>query len=180
MNSYVILVIALFILLLFIIITYNSIIHLKKKVEQSSSTIEVYLKQRFDLIPNLVETVKEYAKYESETLENVTKMRKNYLDNTSNLDEGAKLNNECNKIVFLSEKYPELKANENFLNLQKSLSKMESQLQAARRIYNSDVTIYNTKIYSFPSNIVAKIFGFKEAKLFEIETIEKENIKVNL
>ncbi|MBR1883601.1 MAG: LemA family protein [Clostridia bacterium] len=166
--------------LLIIIVQYNSMVSLKKKVEQSSSSIEVYLKQRFDLLPNLVETVKAYAKYEKETLEKIIEMRKQYMNNSSDLEEGARLNNECDKVVFLAEKYPELKADAQFLNLQKNLSKLESQLQAARRIYNSNVTIYNTKISVFPNNILAGIFGFKTANLFNINENEAKNINVNL
>lgn len=172
-------IITIIIIFLFIIISYNSIVNLHKKVEQSKSTIEVYLKQRFDLIPNLVDTVKAYAQYEKETLEKIISLRESYLKDTSNLEKGYILNSKCNDVILLAEKYPDLKSSDNFLHLQKNLTKMESQLQAARRIYNSDVTMYNTKILSFPTIIIAKIFGFKEASLFDIKDNEKDNIKID-
>lgn len=159
---------------------YNTLVSLKRKYEQSASGIEVYCQQRFDLIPNLVETVKEYAKYEKQTLENITNLRAKYND-TKDLTIGEELNNKMNNLIALVENYPELKASEQFLNLQKSLVKTENQLQAARRIYNIDVTNYNTKISVIPYNIIAKIFKFKPAKLFEIEDKSNmENVDVEL
>lgn len=167
-------------LIIVIIIMYNTLVSLKRKYEQSASGIEVYCQQRFDLIPNLVETVKEYAKYEKQTLENITNLRAKYND-TKDLTIGEELNNKMNNLIALVENYPELKASEQFLNLQKSLVKTENQLQAARRIYNIDVTNYNTKISVIPYNIIAKIFKFKPAKLFEIEDKSNmENVDVEL
>ena len=167
-------------LIIVIIIMYNTLVSLKRKYEQSASGIEVYCQQRFDLIPNLVETVKEYAKYEKQTLENITNLRAKYND-TKDLTIGEELNNKMNNLIALVENYPELKASEQFLNLQKSLVKTENQLQAARRIYNIDVTNYNTKISVVPYNIIAKIFKFKPAKLFEIEDKSNmENVDVEL
>ena len=159
---------------------YNTLVSLKRKYEQSASGIEVYCQQRFDLIPNLIETVKEYAKYEKQTLESITSLRTKYND-TKDLAIGEELNNKMNTLIALVENYPELKASEQFLNLQKSLVKTENQLQAARRIYNIDVTNYNTKISVIPYNIIAKIFKFKPAKLFEIEDKSNmENVDVEL
>lgn len=167
-------------LIIVIIIMYNTLVSLKRKYEQSASGIEVYCQQRFDLIPNLVETVKEYAKYEKQTLESITSLRTKYND-TKDLAIGEELNNKMNTLIALVENYPELKASEQFLNLQKSLVKTENQLQAARRIYNIDVTNYNTKISVIPYNIIAKIFKFKPAKLFEIEDKSNmENVDVEL
>lgn len=167
-------------LIIVIIIMYNTLVSLKRKYEQSASGIEVYCQQRFDLIPNLVETVKEYAKYEKQTLESITSLRTKYKD-TKDLAIGEELNNKMNNLIALVENYPELKASEQFLNLQKSLVKTENQLQAARRIYNIDVTNYNTKISVVPYNIIAKIFKFKPAKLFEIEDKSNmENVDVEL
>lgn len=164
-----------------IISTYNKLVRLSKKVSQSAGTIDVYLKQRFDLIPNLVETVKGYAKYEEEVLEKIVKLRQEYADNSNdNMNVNATLNDKYNKLIAIVESYPELKANESFLNLQKQLSKTESQLQAARRIYNSEVTEYNTKVLTFPSNVIAGIFGFKEIALFEIKAEEKENVDIKI
>lgn len=170
------------IILIFIIvlIQYNTLIKKRKIVEQELATIDVYLTQRFDLIPNLVECVKAYTKHESEIFKTITQMRTQYM-NTKDLEEGKKLNTECNKLIAYIENYPDLKASEQYLLLQKKLSKIESQLQAARRLYNGAVTAYNTKISVVPINIIAKIFKFKEAKLFEIEAPDvKENIDVNL
>lgn len=170
------------IILIFIIvlIQYNMLVKTKKRVEQEASTIDVYLTQRFDLIPNLVECVKAYTEHEEELLEKITKMRAQYM-NTKDLEEGEKLDSECNKLIAYIENYPDLKASEQYLLLQKKLSKIESQLQAARRLYNSAVTTYNTKISVVPINIIAKIFKFKEAKLFEIDEPEvKENVNIKL
>lgn len=170
------------IILIFIIvlIQYNMLVKTKKRVEQEASTIDVYLTQRFDLIPNLVECVKAYTEHEEELFEKITKMRAQYM-NTKDLEEGEKLDSECNKLIAYIENYPDLKASEQYLLLQKKLSKIESQLQAARRLYNSAVTTYNTKISVVPINIIAKIFKFKEAKLFEIDEPEvKENVNIKL
>ena len=174
-----ILIIILVVLALFVLITYNSLVSKKHKVAQARSSIDVYLNQRFDLIPNLVETVKGYAKHEKEIFEETIRLRTSYF-NSKDLDEASLLNSKCNSILAIAENYPELKANENFLSLQKSLSKMENQLQAARRLYNVEVTDYNTKLNVVPTNIIAKIFNFKEEKLFEIEEYKKENIDINI
>lgn len=167
-------------LVIIILFEYNSLVRRKKKVEQEASTIDVYLTQRFDLIPNLVECVKAYTKHESELFENITKMRAEYM-NSKNLQEGEKLCTKCDELVAIAENYPELKASEQYLSLQQKLAKIESQLQAARRLYNCAVTDYNTKISVVPTNILANIFNFKEAKLFELQTPEaKDNIKIDL
>lgn len=163
---------------LFFIVEFNTFIKLKNKIKQSKSSIEVYLNQRFDLIPNLVECVKEYEHYEENLLTNITKLRTEYNNQINkDLNKANIINSELNKIVAIAESTPNIKANEQFLNLQKSLIKMESQLQAARRIYNGDVTLYNTTIKSFPNNIFAKLFKFEEMELFKIEKYKKENIK---
>lgn len=167
------------IILLYMLFTYNLFISKKNKVKQAYSGIDVYLTQRFELIPNLIECVKGYMTYEKETLEKVTEMRKEYLKN-KNLKDGEILDNECNRILAIAENYPELKASEQFLNLQKNLSKMESQLQAARRIYNMEVTAYNNCILMFPNNILANILNFREETLFKAEEQVQNNIQVNI
>ena len=167
------------IILLYMFFTYNSFVSRQNKVKQAYSGIDVYLTQRFDLIPNLVECVKGYMTYEQETLEKISEHRTKYLQN-KNLKDAENLNNECNTILALAENYPELKASEQFLNLQKNLSKIESQLQAARRIYNVEVNNYNNKVLMFPSNILAKFFGFKEEEFFQAEEQAQNNIKVNI
>lgn len=179
MSIFLIILIILIILLLIILKQYNSLVKLKNKVQQAESGIDVYLNQRFDLIPNLVECVKGYAKHEQQVLENITQLRAEY-SKSKNLKEAEKLNNGINQVIAIAEQYPELKASEQFLNLQRNLSKIESQLQAARRIYNNELTKYNTKITTVPSNIIAGLFGFKEANLFTIEEYKKENIKIDL
>ena len=141
-------------IILIVLTQYNSITKLKMKVKQSKSGIEIYLQQRFDLIPNLVQVVKEYMNYEKETLQKIIELRTQYIE-TKDLKVSETLNNQLNNIIAVAENYPELKASEQFLNLQKNLSKIESQLQAARRIYNNDVTKYNTKINLVPYNIIA-------------------------
>lgn len=175
-----ILAILLILILIFIMIEFNTFIRLRNKIKHSKSGIEVYLNQRFDLIPNLVECVKGYTKYEEQTLSKITNLRSQY-NNAKNKDLklGEELNNEFNNLLAVGESNPDLKASEQFLNLQRSLEKMESQLQAARRIYNGDVTLYNTTISTFPNNFFAGIFGFKEEDLFQIEEYKKKNVKPN-
>ena len=161
----IIAIIIVIIILILFLIQYNILTKLRIKVQQSKSVIDVYLQQRFDLIPNLVQVVKEYSSYEKETLQKIVELRIKY-NETKNIEISELLNNNLNQLIATSESYPELKANEQFLILQKNLSKMENQLQAARRIYNNNVTKYNTKISVIPYNIIAKIFGFKEERLF--------------
>lgn len=161
-----------------IIAKYNKIIKLQNRVKSSESGIDIYLNQRFDLIPNLVECVKGYAKHEKELLEKIVKQRTAY-SQSKNLKNASELNNNMNRIIAVAENYPELKASEQFLNLQNNLVKMESQLQAARRIYNMDVQRYNSAIQTVPNNIIAKMFGFKEKEFFQIEEYKRENITIN-
>ena len=169
------------IIILIVFSMYNTLVKIRNKVKQAESGIDVYLNQRFDLIPNLVECVKGYSKHEKDVFENIVKLRTEYMNNKkTDLKQAEKINNNMNQIIAVAENYPELKASEQYLNLQKNLSKIESQLQAARRIYNNEVTKYNTKIATVPSNIIAGLFGFKEASLFTIEEYKKENIEINL
>lgn len=170
--------IILIVLAIFIILEYNICVRLRNKVKQAESSIDVYLNQRFDLIPNLVECVKGYKIYEERLLTKLVEKRNIYKDNP-NLKEATDLNSEMLSLVGIAEGYPSIKANEQFLKLQEALTRMESQLQAARRIYNGDVTVYNTKITTFPTNIIAKIFNFREEDLFEIEEYKKE-LKIDL
>lgn len=161
------------IIITIIFLQYNSIVKLKIKVEQSKSGIDVYCQQRFDLIPNLIEIVKGYMNYEERALIELTELRNQFAD-TKDLKIGEILNTKMNNVITVVENYPKLKSSEQFLNLQKNLEKVESQLQAARRIYNNDATNYNIKISMIPFNIIARICKFDKVKLFEItETIEK-------
>ncbi len=180
METWQVLLILLVILFVYILIVYNKLVKGKLHVEQAKSSIDIYLKQRFDLIPNLVECVKTYCKYEKETLTEIARLREIY-NNSKDLETGSILNNKFNTLIAVAENYPELKANEQFLMLEKNLAKIENQLQAARRLYNTEVTSFNTKINMFPSSIIANLGGFKPAKLFELENEqERKNINVEL
>lgn len=177
----IVLAIILVLLIIFVIIEYNSMVKLKKQMNNSYSVIDVYLQKRFDLIPNLVEVTKGYANYEKDILKEITEYRTSYNQNKDK-ESLNKLNDEYNNLMIVVENYPDLKASEQFLKLQKSLIKVESELQAARRIYNTDTTKYNTKLNVFPSNIIAKLFGFKEGELFELEdrTVQGKNVQVDI
>ena len=155
-------------IILWAIISYNKMNRLRLNIEKSKSGIDVYCQQRFDLIPNLVEVVKEYTHYEKNVLETITSLRMQYAQ-TKDLKLVQEVNERLNTLLVQAEHYPDLKANEQFTQLQKSLLKMESQLQAARRIYNDDVTTYNIAIQSFPAKLLAPILGFKTAALFELQ-----------
>lgn len=168
-------------ILVFVIIEFNKFVILKNKIKQSKSSIEVYLNQRFDLIPNLVECVKGYAKYEESVYSNIAKLRAEYSNQKNkNLKKASELNTQVNNLLAIGENNPNLKASEQFSALQKSIEKMESRLQAARRVYNGDVTLYNIAISTLPGNLIAMCFGFKEEELFEIEEYKKKNVNINL
>ncbi len=181
MHWWIILIIVLVLIVLYVISIYNSLVSLRNKVDDQKSQIDVELKRRFDLIPNLVETVKGYTKHEKETLEDVVKARNSYVSANST-EEGLKADGELNKAISklfaLSEAYPDLKANENFMNLQNELSEIEEKIVYARGFYNDSVLKLNNKIMMFPSNIVANMFGFKKATFFEASSEERENVKV--
>jgi LemA protein len=160
---------------------YNKFIKLKNQADESWSGIDVQLKKRYDLIPNLVETVKGYAAHEKDTLEKVIQAR-NMAVNATNVEEKAKAENfltsTLKSLFAVSESYPELKANENFMNLQNTLNEIEDAIQMARRYYNAVVRDYNIACEAFPSVIIANIFHFTKREFFEIEEAEKENVKV--
>lgn len=163
--------------------TYNSFISLKNKVEEAFSTMDVYLKKRYDLIPNLVETVKGYAKHESETLTNVIGARNRAASATS-VDEKMAAERELNQSMMnlfaVSEQYPDLKANQNFLSLQNDLKDMEGEITNARKYYNAVVRNFNTKCETIPSNIIANFAHFEKQPLFEVDTPEeRQNVKVS-
>lgn len=171
------------IIAIYILTQYNSLIKTNNIVKEAFSTMDVYLKKRWDLIPNLVEIVKGYAKYEKETLNNITSLRTISYDSMSinkKIDINEQLTQGISKIMAISENYPELKSSENFLQLSKNLTKIEDEIANSRKYYNGTVRILNNKIQMFPSNIVANIFGFKPANMFEAGTEEKNNIKVEL
>ena len=166
-----IIIIILVILLICASITYNSLVKLYNRVKEAFSTMDVYLKKRWDLIPNIVETVKGYSKQEKETLTEVVKIRSNSYDDMNINDKvnvNTKLSGDINKLMALAEAYPELKANENYLDLSNKLTEIEEDIANSRKYYNGSVRIYNNKVEMFPSNIIAKIFGFKSEKMFGI------------
>ena len=170
-------------IIIYAFILYNNFISLDNKVKEAFSTMDVYLKKRWDLIPNLVETVKGYAKYEEETLTKVTKLR-NTVYNEMTTDEkiinNEELSSDVSKIMALEEAYPELKANENFIDLSNKLTKIEDDIANARKYYNGTVRIYNNKVQMFPNNIFAKIFNYKTKRMFEASLEDKQNIRINL
>ncbi len=167
---------------LWLIGSYNSLINLRNRVKEALSDIDVQLKRRYDLIPNLMETVKGYMTHEKTVLENVTKARSAAMNAGGGPIEKQNQENVLSgtlKTLFaLAENYPDLKANANFLELQRELSDTENKIQAARRFCNSVVQELNTKVQSFPSNIVANMFRFNEEKFFETALNEKEPVKV--
>lgn len=170
-------------LLVYVLITYNGFVKTNNIVKEAFSTMDVYLKKRWDLIPNLVEVVKGYAKHEKETFNEITTLRTNSYDNMSmskKIDVNEQLTQGISKIMAISENYPELKASENFLQLSKDLTQIEDEIANSRKYYNGSVRILNTKIQMFPSNIVAGMFGFKQANMFETNAEEKNNVKVEL
>ena len=158
---------------LYVMVTYNALVSLKVRVSEAWSDIEVQMKRRYNLIPNLVETVKGYVKHERGTLESVTKARAAAMTNQGSPADQAQSENvlagALKSLFALSENYPELKANQNFLGLQNDLAEVEEKIQAARRYYNGNVRNLNTKVEQFPSNLVAGLFSFLQADFFELD-----------
>ena len=170
-------------LIIFVISIYNGLVNARQKVENAWSQIDVQLQRRFDLIPNLVETVKGYMAHEADVLTKVTDLRSSWAD-AKTLDEKAKLDNELSDtlktIMAVAENYPDLKANQNFSELQTELTNTENKISYSRQFYNDTVTRYNTKLEVFPSNIVASMFHFTAEQLFEVDNQEaKKNVKVD-
>src|SRR3989344_2694290 len=168
---------------LWFIFIYNGLVRLRFRVKEALSDIDVQLKRRFDLVPNLVETVKGYMQHEKSVLENVTRARTAVAGGGNPLEREKaenQLSNTLKTLFAVSENYPDLKANANFLELQRELSDTENKIQAARRFYNMMVMSLNTKVQSFPVNLVAQPFGFHEEKFFALESeSEKQPVKVN-
>ena len=174
----IILIVAVAIIFVFCIFVYNSLIQLSNKVKEAFSTMDVYLKQRFDLIPNLVDTVKAYAKHEADTLEEITKRRAGVSagDIDGQIEGEMRIGEALSRILVVVEKYPELKANENFLDLHKRIVKAEEEIAFARRYYNGSVRQYNDKCQMFPYNIIANIFGFRAKKMYEIKNVAEREV----
>ena len=170
-------------LVIWIISIYNGLIKSRQKVDNAWSQIDVQLQRRFDLIPNFVETVKGYMTHESETFEKIAQLRTSWA-NSSTVGEKAKLDGELygalKTIMAVSENYPELKANQNFSELSEELRNTENKISFSRQFYNDSVTMYNTKLELFPSNIVAGMFNFQKRDLFAAESDEaRKNVKVD-
>ena len=166
-----------------VIAIYNNLVRLRQKVKNSWSQIDVQLQRRFDLIPNLVETVKGYMKHENEVLTRVAELRTSWAS-AGTVAEKANLDNELSgaleTIMAVSENYPDLKANQNFSELQQELQNTENKISFSRQFYNDSVTMYNTKLEVFPSNIIAGWFKFTTEELFAAESEEaRKNVKVN-
>jgi len=169
--------------LLFGVGTYNTLVRLRQHVRESWSAIDTELKRRYDLIPNVVETVKGYASHESETLEAVIQARSRAVSSTGSPGQQAAdeipLVRALGRLFAVAEAYPDLKANQSFLELQRELQNTEDRIQAARRFYNANVRELNTRVHVFPSNLIAGTFGFGEEEFFEIEEIAREAPKVD-
>ena len=186
MNGFGLFLVILVVLVIFIVIyainTYNRFVTLGNKVDESYSTMDVYLKKRYDLIPNLVETVKGYAKHESETLEKVISARNKALTSatpTEKAEAEKELSGTLSRLLAITEAYPDLKANTNFIDLQGQLTSMEGEIANSRKYYNGVVKTFNSMVDRFPSNILAGIFGFNKQPLFTVSSeSERENVKV--
>lgn len=181
MPALIIALVIIALIVIYVATTYNSLVGIRNKVNDQWSQIDVELKRRFDLIPNFVNTVKGYAKHESETLENVIKARNTYLSAGTKEEAMAAdnvLTNTLTKLFALTENYPELKANENFLELQRQLEETENKISYARKFYNDTALQLNNKVEMFPSNIVAGLFKFKKVEFFKAQEAERENVKV--
>ena len=186
MSTSLILVIILVVLSFWFAGSYNLLVRSKNRAKEAWADIDVQLKRRYDLIPNLVESVKGYAAHERETLDNVTKARSAAInaEQSGNVKEMAQAENMLSgalKSLFaLSEAYPQLRAVESFIKLQEELADTENKIQAARRFYNTNVMNLNTQIEQFPTNVVANMFGFKKEEFFELnEEAAREPVKVS-
>lgn len=180
---WVIVLIAIVVLLiLWLISTYNKLVKARNKVKDQWAQIDVQLKRRFDLIPNLVETIKGYTKHESETLENVIKARNTYLTASTPQDQmnaDGDLTKAISKLFALTESYPDLKANTNFIELQNELKVTEDKIAMARQFYNDTVLQYNNTVEMFPTVLIAGMFGFKKENFIEAAENERQNVKVS-
>lgn len=171
------------ILAIYVIATFNSLTQTRNRVDEAFATMDVYLKKRWDLIPNLVETVKGYMKHEKSTLEEIVELRNKAYDKMTEedkVDVNNKLTQGISKLFALAESYPDLKANQNFMDLSAQLTKVEDDIANSRKYYNGAVRTLNDKVQMFPSNIIAGMLGFKTRKMFEAVETERENVKVSL
>ncbi len=175
----IIVLIVLVLIALWVFGMYNGLVRLRNQVKNAWAQIDVQLKRRHDLIPNLVETAKGYMKHERETLEEITKARNLAVQAGSVAEQGkaeSRLNSALSRFLMVVENYPDLKANQNFLALQEELTSTENKVSFARQFYNDQVMRFNTRIESVPTNIIAYMFGFKPAEFFEIEAPEEREV----
>ena len=174
-------VIVLILLAVLLVALYNRLAKQRVIVDEASADIETFLKQRYDMIPNLVEIVKGYAKHEKETFKEITEMRAKAMSSGS-LEEKMKIEDEMtkvvSKIIAVAESYPELKANTNFIELQSNLKELEDNIQKSRRFYNGSARDFNQMLVIFPNNLLAGIFGFKKVAFFEASEEEKKNVEI--
>ena len=182
MGIGLILLVVIVVLVVWVIAVFNGLVRMKNRVDEAWSDIDVQLKRRYDLIPNLVETVKGYAAHEQGTLQKVIEARNAAMANSGSVESKAKAENALSstlKSIFaLAESYPDLKANQNFAKLQDELSDTENKIQASRRFYNGNVRDFNIKVEVFPNNLINAILRFKKYEFFEAAEGERENIKV--
>ncbi len=182
MNPLFIIIIIAGIAIFYFWMLYNSLITAKVRIQEALSHIDVQLKRRTDLIPNLLETVKGYAKHEKELLENITKARTSLMSAKTTHDKAEAnnmLSDTLKSLFAVAENYPDLKANQNFGKLQDELSDTENKIAYSRQFYNSNVMDYNTKVAVFPNSIIANMFGFKAAEFFEAQEEERKPVKVS-
>lgn len=182
MTALIIILIVAIGVVIWFISSYNGFVRLRNKTEEAFSAMDVSLKKRYDLIPNYVETVKGYAKHESETLEKVVNARNMAMTATTpeeRIENDNLLTGSLRSLFAVAESYPDLKANTNFLELQNQLSDIEEEIAGARRYYNGVVNKFNTKTEMFPGNLIAGLFGFRRKPLYEVNDLqERENVKV--
>ena len=182
MTVLLILLVLVVLVVVFLIVLYNGLVSMRNRIENAWAQIDVQLKRRYDLIPNLVETVKGYAAHESGTLEAVVQARNMAMNAQGPADQAAAENmitGALKSVFALSEAYPDLKANQNFLNLQEELTGTEGRIAYARQFYNDTVYRYNTKIQSVPSNVIANQFNFDEREYFEVDEASRGNVEVD-
>jgi LemA protein len=179
--AFIILLVVIFLVIVFVIATYNGLIQLRVRADNAWSDIDVQLKRRHDLIPNLVETVKGYAAHEKGTFENIAKFRSAAMSATSpeqKMQAEGSLTQALRGLLMVAENYPQLQANQEFMSLQNSLKEVEDSLQNSRRYYNAVVRDLNTRIQTFPTNLMAGMFGFTPRPFFEIDAAERANVQV--
>jgi LemA protein len=179
--AFIILLVVIFLVIVFVIASYNGLVQLRVRADNAWSDIDVQLKRRHDLIPNLVETVKGYAAHEKGTFENIAKFRSAAMSATSpeqKMQAEGSLTQALRGLLMVAENYPQLQANQEFMSLQNSLKEVEDSLQNSRRYYNAVVRDLNTRIQTFPTNMLAGMFGFTTRPFFEIDAAERANVQV--